>query len=138
MINEDGFLRLSFKDARTEVRPEYYEEDPGRYGDPDFTLVRLAWHLDEILPDMPNLFRSCELGCAFCNALRVKLKNDLAKEARYYTVHDGPLILTVYLSLGEKGVEGLLVEGAFNQEKGIYGVIQIFFPIEAAPRRSSI
>ncbi|KAF2448951.1 HET-domain-containing protein [Karstenula rhodostoma CBS 690.94] len=131
VVDEDGSLRLSFKDTKTEVRPEY---DEGYQDLHDYTLIRVGWLLDDILPDMPNLSHSSQLGCAFCSALHRELKEELVQDMRYYTIHDGPLTLIVYLSLVEKGVEGLLVEGTFNQEKGRYGVVQTFFPIEAAPR----
>lgn len=98
-------------------------------------LVQLGWHLEDTLPHLPNLSHTSDLGCMFCSALRRDVKAELAKEAKTYTIYDGPLTLRVYLSLVKRGIEGLLVEGDFNQEEGIMATCQIFYPIEAAPRK---
>lgn len=137
VIDEDGNARLSFHHDMIELRPEWYSELPNdALDDPDYTLVRLEWHLDDSLPDMPHLTRSSQSGCSFCNTLRCSLVESLAQEAKYYSIEDGLLTLVAYLSLFESGgVEGLLVEGTFNQTQGTDKVIQILFPIEAAPSK---
>ncbi|KAK6076710.1 hypothetical protein SCUP234_07105 [Seiridium cupressi] len=132
-VDEDGLARLSFEDAKVQWRPEYYQEDPDKYGVPDYRLIRLEWSLVDTLPDMPHLSRSCQSGCAFCTALRCELEKTLVDEARYYSIQDGPLTLTMYLSMCEGGVEGFMVEGIFNQTEVIYRDIKIYFPIESTP-----
>jgi hypothetical protein len=125
--DEEGFARLSFEDTRIEFREN---DETNR----DYSLVRLGWCLKDTLPDMPHLLDSSQLGCAFCNALRLQIKESLARS--YYSIQNGPLILIVYLSLFEEGIEGLLIEGTFNETESEFKTIRIMFPIEAAPSKS--
>ncbi|KAK9780218.1 putative HET-domain-containing protein [Seiridium cardinale] len=46
-VDEDGLARLSFEDAKVQWRPEYYQEDPDKYGVPDYRLIRLEWSLED-------------------------------------------------------------------------------------------
>lgn len=137
-VDEDGFPRLSFEDAETEVRPKWLEEEEDSLKEPDCELVRLAWHVDDILPDMPSLHHSSDSGCAFCSAVTLKLKEEIATQAKYYHVQDGPLTLNAFLSLVEGDIEGIVVETLFKSDQDWEQDIQIYFPIEATLSRSSL
>jgi hypothetical protein len=125
--DEEGFARLSFQDSRIEFRENYGNTQR------DYSLVRLGWYLNDTLPYMPHLLGSSQLGCAFCNSLRLKIEESLA--GSYFNIQDGPLTLIMYLSLFEGGIEGLLVEGTFSEIENVYKYIDILFPIEAAPSK---
>jgi len=136
VVGEDGVPRLSFPESKIESRPDEWLEIREHDDDePDYRLVRLDWELDEILPDMPHLSRSSQLGCVFCQALRKSLEETLAEEAKTYSINDGPLSLAAYLSLVDEGIEGLVIEGIFNQDS-LDSVVQIIFPIEASSSKS--
>ena len=136
VVGEDGIARLSFPESKIEFRPEDWPEYREHDGDePDYRLIRLDWELDEILPDMPHLSRSSELGCVFCRALRMSVEETLAAEAKTSSIDDGPLSLVAYLSLVDEGIEGLVIEGSFNQDS-LDDVVQIIFPIEASSSKS--
>jgi len=136
VVGEDGVPRLSFPESKIEFRPEEWLEIREYDGDePDYRLIRLDWDLDETLPDMPHLSRSSQLGCVFCQALRKSLEETLAEEAKTCSINDGPLSLAAYLSLVDEGIEGLVIEGIFNQDS-LDSVVQIIFPIEASSSKS--
>jgi hypothetical protein len=135
VVNEDGIAQFHFPDARIETRPKYCTQDQPP---PDYYLVRLDWHVEDSLPDMPELSGSCQLGCVFCQALLRSLEDAFATGEKSYTVHDGTLNLVAYLSLVDEGIQGLLIETTFNQNWGSEQkrVIQSLFPIEADSSKS--
>jgi len=123
VVGEDGVARLSFPESRTETRDHYLSVR-------DIRQVRLDWKLDEILPDMPHLSLSSQLGCVFCQVLRKSLEETLAEEAKTKAIDDGPLNLVAYLLLIDRGIDGLLIEGRFSHSS-LECDILTFFPIEA-------
>jgi len=128
VVGEDGVARLSFPESRIEMR-KFYESDF------DFRLVRLDWKLDEIVPGMPHLSLSSQLGCVFCQALRKSLEETFAEKAKTRAIDDGPLNLVAYLSLVDGGIDGLVIEGSFSHSSS-YRVIKTFFPVEADSSKS--
>jgi hypothetical protein len=102
-----GFSRLYFPEARIETRPDNW---PKLAGTPPIQLVRLDWKVEDSLPDMPQLSRSCQLGCLFCQALLGSLEEALAEGAKDDIIYEGALVSVAYLSLVGEGIEGLLVE----------------------------
>jgi hypothetical protein len=131
VVNEDGVARLCFPKSRIELRPSY--DFDASVDMPVYRSVRLDWEAEDILPDMPRLSHSSQLGCVFCQALLKSLKEAFAEEAKSYDIHDGALNLVAYLSLHDEGVEGLLVEATFNQDMfdKTSNAIHTLFPIEA-------
>jgi hypothetical protein len=127
VVDEEGFARLTFQHTRIELRESVHAERGG------YSLVRLGWQLNDTLPEMPHLLGSSQLGCAFCNSLRLKIKDSLAKSN--YSIQDGPLTLIMYLSLLQGGIEGLLVDAIFDETEGGYKRIDIMFLIEASPSK---
>jgi len=136
VVGEDGVARLCFPESKFEFRPENWLEYREHDGDePDYRLIRLDWELDEILPDMPHLSRSSELGCGFCQALRGLLVNKIVKGGETHPTDDVPLNLIAYLSLVDEGIEGLVIEASFNN--GDWDrLIQTMFPLETGPGKS--
>ena len=119
VIGEDGVARLSFPESQLKFRHGY-------------RLVRLDWKLDDVVPDMPSLSRSSQLGCAFCQALRRSLEETFAKKAESYSIKAGAMNLVAYLALVDEGVGGLVVEATFNHTSLNRAVVlQTVFPIEA-------
>ncbi|OWY45241.1 HET-like protein [Alternaria alternata] len=131
VVNEDGVARLCFPKSRIELRPSY--DFDAAVDMPVYRSVRLDWEAEDVLPDMPRLSHSSQLGCVFCQALLKSLKEAFAEEAKSYEIHDGTLNLVAYLSLDDEGVEGLLVEATFNQDRfdKTSNTIHTLFPIEA-------
>ncbi|KAH8627219.1 hypothetical protein IG631_16987 [Alternaria alternata] len=135
IVYEDGVARLHFPCARIEFRPKYWTQD---WGMPDYRLVRLDWKVEDFLPDMPRLFRSCQLGCVFCQTLLRSLKDALEGRGTPDFKWSGRLELVAYLSLSlvDEGVDGLLVEATqitldqdwFDVRQELF---QTLFPIEA-------
>lgn len=111
VVGKDGVARLHFPESQIETRPSPIEIPRAIY-----QLIRLDWEVEDILPDMPRLSHSSELGCVFCQALLRSLEEALAEKAKIYTICHGRLDLVAYLSLADEGVEGLLVEATFNHE----------------------
>jgi len=130
VIDENGTTRLSFPESRIELRPSDWHQRQDFYRTPpDYRLVRLKWKIDDVLPDMPRLSRSSQLGCAFCQALRRSLEETFASEAKYSHITAGPLILQAYLAIvdeRDRRIEGMMVEASCGSD-----AIQIIFPIEA-------
>ena len=131
VVKEDGVARLCFPKSRIELRPSY--DFDAAVDMPVYRSVRLDWEAEDVLPDMPRLSHSSQLGCVFCQALLKSLKEAFAEEAKSYEIHDGTLNLVAYLSLDDEGVEGLLVEATFNQDRfdKTSNTIHTLFPIEA-------
>jgi hypothetical protein len=133
VTDEDGIARVSFPESQIEFRPSDWLERQELYNfPPDYRLVRLGWELDDILPDMPRLSRSSELGCGFCRALRTSLEETFAREAKSNFTNAGAANLVAYLSLVDRDVEGLVVEAICNPTglDGSNSAIQTIFPIE--------
>jgi hypothetical protein len=133
VIDEDGVARVSFPESKIEFRPSYWLKNQELYGTPpEYRLVRLDWKLDDILPDMPQLSLSSELGCGFCRALRRSLEETFAREAKSNFTNAGAANLVAYLSLVDRDVEGLVVEVICKQTglDGSNSVIRAIFPIE--------
>ncbi|CAI6342027.1 unnamed protein product [Periconia digitata] len=142
IVDEEGNARLSFPNHVIELRPLDLNDQTTIEMDDyiDYRLVRLDWHVDDVLPGLPLLVQSAQHGCEFCNALHFTLETSLAREAKTLIVYDGPLTLTGYLSVMEKGIgiEGIVIEATFNQNEGILGVIPMFFPVEASASKLTI
>jgi len=128
IVDEDGVVRLYIPESRFEKRYHYISD----FG---YELIRLDWSLDEILPGMPRLSLSSQLGCVFCQALRKSLEEILAEVAKIEAIADGPLRLVAYLALIDGGIEGLVIEGCLRHFSS-YRVIQTFFEIEADSSKS--
>lgn len=132
VTDEKGVARLVFDDAKLEWR----------YGEPRrlyyYKMIRLRWHLDDSLPHLPQLSSSSHSGCDFCNFLLADLKSRQRSGvlSDSFSIHDGPISLTAYISLCEKGIEGLVVELVQNENESEEKSLRIFFPIEASPSKS--
>ncbi|KAF7675981.1 hypothetical protein GT037_005486 [Alternaria burnsii] len=130
VVNKDGIARLRFPESRIESRPRSCPPELSFY-----RLVRLDWKVEDILPDMPRLSHSSQLGCPFCQALLRSLEDAFAKEARTGIIHDGALNLVAYLSLVDEGIGGLIVEATSPRSNQSWHdkrlEIQAFFHIEA-------
>lgn len=129
----------------------------------DYFLTRLRWQLDDSLPDMPQLSNSSQSGCDFCSVLYLSLKKYFAEQSKYNLTLDVPITLTAYLSNrglrsdgmkrlqldGDTGVkvdgtshwqadvEGIVVEGVFNETEDEEKRAIVYFPMEASPGKSS-
>ena len=130
LVYEDGIPRLDFSYDRIEVRPKVnMPDDQDEWG---YKLVRLDWEMEDILPDMPRLYRSSQLGCVFCQALLSSLEDAFAQEIKFYTTHSGTLHSVAYISLRDGGIEGLLVKTTFNPNRSCMG----YRPTYDHPNRS--
>jgi len=137
VVGEDGVARLSFPKSKIRYRPEWAEPESCAW--PIYRLLRLDWKLDELLPGMPHLSHSSQLGCAFCQALRKSLEETLAEKAKIYSIDHGPLNLVAYLSVVDRGIEGLVIEATYNLASlNGANVFQTFFPIEADSSKSDL
>ncbi|KAG8158538.1 hypothetical protein KVR01_011660 [Diaporthe batatas] len=130
VVDEEGRARLSFEDAKVESRND---EDGNKF----YNLIRLRWHLDDSLPDLPRLSDSSRAGCAFCEVLLIKLKSayDLRILSSFLLISDGDVSLNAYISLVEGGIDGIVVElvsDAMKHETGKLGSYREFFPVEAS------
>jgi len=133
VVGGDGVARLSFPESRI-------EEHNSSIAVFDLRLIPLDWKLEEILPDMPHLALSSQLGCVFCQALLKSLEDTLAEMAKTREIDDGPLDLAAYLSLTDGGIEGLVIKATFNQAATLDGA-RVFltltiFSIEADSGKS--
>ncbi|PVH92023.1 HET-domain-containing protein [Periconia macrospinosa] len=124
VIDEDGNARLSFQHAHQNLRQGSLER-------PDVTMVRLGWAFHDDLPSLPRISKSSRVDCAFCEALRSGIEESLFERSKYYSVRRGRISFTACLSIAKKGVEGLVIEGTFQDSSFRNRVIQIFFPVEA-------
>lgn len=132
VTDENGVTRLVFDDDKLEWR---YEEPRESFY---YKLIRLRWHLDDNLPDLPQLSKSSRSGCDFCNSLLADLEAGQISGvlSDSFSIHDGPISLTAYLSLCEEGIEGLVIELVQNEAESEDERARVFFPIEASPSKS--
>lgn len=128
--DKEGRARLSFADAKVEWRNK--NEISG------FKLIRLRWRLDDSLPHLPQLSKSSEAGCDFCNCLLMCLEDNYSAGSlsTTFSIHDGPISLTAYISLCGEKVEGLVVELVPGGTEGNDRSAKMFFPIQASPGKS--
>lgn len=133
VTDEKGVARLLFDDSKFEWR--YDDPRDSRDSERNGKLIRLRWHLDDSLPYLPQLSNSSQSGCKFCDSLFVYLGGNQSNGAQLdnYSIQDGPVSLTAYVSLSEEGIDGLVVELVSNRTESEENSVRVFFPIEASP-----
>lgn len=136
VVDKEGVARLSFEDAQVEGRPRGLIER-GHEDDHVYRFIQLEWHLDDSFPALPQLSISSQAGCEFCRCLHLNLEEYLVKKLKIADIREGPIALTMYLSLREESLEGFVVEGVCDLFKGEDPYeIMLCFPAEASPGKS--